>query len=816
MPGKTKTISLSSGSYITRTPLEGYDEEWSMVSKSMSTTEVTLGISRCTGVEIDGFEGEPEAKAECPPLGEATLFTIRRNPPFRFAIALSVKEFPPSLEEQEDMMNDKKEEQKSINQQMSDFMQQIPFDVMEPDAIFEKLDEFGLDHFLDPSFPPDDTSIYDKETEPKYPLQEKPVWKRPTEFMEDPKLFNDNIDPNDINQGALGNCWFLASIASVAENPALIRRLFITQEYNEKGLYQLKICKNGEWVKVTVDDYIPCYYGGGPMFCRAEGDELWVLLLEKAYAKLHGNYCQLRAGFVSHGMSDLTGAPIEDFRFPKNRNQYEEIEDYANDLWDKLANGDDKGWIMCAGTPGVDNFTEGDGPNEDHGIVPGHAYSVIACKEHDGVKLMNVRNPWGQFEWGGAWSDNSEEWTDDFLEAIQPNFDAKDGSFWMSYQDFFRYFTSITVCKVDNWNEVRLKGIFLRVFEEEDEDEDFVLSKFYYTFHLEEETEIMIGMHQEDDRILGADLRRYVDMQVVILKRCTNGSLKCAYVSDSKSARDLDMTVTLGSGHYIVIPRTCGATLSRPNVDPKDAFDLQVESDGDMKLHPYVKSTVDDVFRKIDLQANRQLSPEELQAFGTIIENETIQAIDADTLASEDFQNISCDENGITRFGMIQMLTKTVDIDGLRDALTKLGYDESLYSTKSKPFMLSFHTTGSLRVRIGDAMQTDLNERARDLMMSYFLDTEGATGAIQTNEIIVFRHYFSGSYSVAFAAINKTDDELEINFKMDKSKNMIFSPSKGSVKSVLPAKSLVYLGSCILDPGQYSFSYNYSFSAGRV
>ena len=84
--------------------------------------------------------------------------------------------------------------------------------------------------------------------------------------MRNPKLFDDGIDPNDINQGALGNCWFLASIASVAENPSLIKRLFITKEYNEQGLYQLRICKNGEWLKVTVDDYIPCYYSGGPMF----------------------------------------------------------------------------------------------------------------------------------------------------------------------------------------------------------------------------------------------------------------------------------------------------------------------------------------------------------------------------------------------------------------------------------------------------------------------------------------------------------------------------------------------------------------------
>lgn len=569
-------------------------------------------------------------------------------------------------------------------------------------------------------------------------------------------------------------------------------------------------------MKVTIDDYIPCYYGGGPMFCRATGDELWVLLLEKAYAKLHGNYVQLRSGYVSHGMADLTGAPTCEFRFPQERHNYEAIESFADDLWEKLSFADARGYIMCAGTPGVDKFTEGGGPNEDSGIVPGHAYSVVAIKEHDGVRLMNVRNPWGQFEWGGAWSDNSSEWTEDFIQAIQPNFDHNDGSFWMSYQDFFRYFTSITMCKVDNWNEVRLKGIFLRAYEEEDEDEDFVLTKFHYTFHLEEEAEIHIGLHQEDERILGAELRRYVDLQVIILKRNKNGTLTVAHVSDNTTDRDLDFTVTLKPGHYIAVPRTCGATLSRPNVNPQPEFNLTyISSSGKEKIHPFVQSTMDDIFRRIDLQSNGQLSIEELHQFGELTDNDQFRNIDTDTLTSEEFKNISCNEDGITRFGMIQLM-RNYSSDQIRDTFTKLGYDESLHSTKSKPFIISFQTKSDLRVRIGNSLSTDLNERARDLMMSYYLDTEGATGAIKTSEIVVFRHYFSNSYSVAFAAINKTNDEMEINFKMNKSKNMIFSPSKGTVRSIIPPQGLVYLSTAILDPGQNSFSYNYSFSAGRT
>lgn len=96
----------------------------------------------------------------------------------------------------------------------------------------------------------------------------------------------------------------------------MVNRLFITKEYNEQGVYKIRLCKNGEWVVVTIDDYVPCYYNAGPIFSRAHGNELWVLLLEKAYAKLHGSYASLRYGFTNHGMMDLTGFPTEFFELP--------------------------------------------------------------------------------------------------------------------------------------------------------------------------------------------------------------------------------------------------------------------------------------------------------------------------------------------------------------------------------------------------------------------------------------------------------------------------------------------------------------------
>ena len=53
----------------------------------------------------------------------------------------------------------------------------------------------------------------------------------------------------------------------------------------------------------------------------------------------------------------------------------------------------------------------------DHGLVLGHAYSLIEAVEvtdgNDQIqKLVKLRNPWGKHEWNGDWSDSSPLWTD--------------------------------------------------------------------------------------------------------------------------------------------------------------------------------------------------------------------------------------------------------------------------------------------------------------------------------------------------------------------------------------------------------------------
>ena len=50
------------------------------------------------------------------------------------------------------------------------------------------------------------------------------------------------------------------------------------EQTDEEGKYAVNLTKNGEKTRVVVDDYFPCL-DGEPVFSRAKGAELWVLIL---------------------------------------------------------------------------------------------------------------------------------------------------------------------------------------------------------------------------------------------------------------------------------------------------------------------------------------------------------------------------------------------------------------------------------------------------------------------------------------------------------------------------------------------------------
>ena len=176
--------------------------------------------------------------------------------------------------------------------------------------------------FVDLEFPPlIDSLDYDPATQAITDGLKQIEWKRPQEFMkadEPIEVFSGSIAAADIIQGGLGDCWFLSALAALTEFPELVKDLFIdaSEHYNKNGCYDLQFYKNGLDRVVRLDDFFPCNPGimNGPKYSRCNGNELWVLLAEKGFAKMHGSYAAICAGFTSEALMDLTGCPVKTYR----------------------------------------------------------------------------------------------------------------------------------------------------------------------------------------------------------------------------------------------------------------------------------------------------------------------------------------------------------------------------------------------------------------------------------------------------------------------------------------------------------------------
>jgi calpain-15 len=94
-----------------------------------------------------------------------------------------------------------------------------------------------------------------------------------------------------------------------------------------------------------------------------------------------------------------------------------------------------------------------------------------------------LRNPWGAFEWQGDWGDESDLWTPQIMEALKYEPSPDDGTFWMNFKDFSDNFKALNVCKVYEYQEVRIKGEFTNQLCNDLDTQ--IRSKFYYELKVE-------------------------------------------------------------------------------------------------------------------------------------------------------------------------------------------------------------------------------------------------------------------------------------------------------------------------------------------
>ncbi|KAJ6467998.1 hypothetical protein C8R47DRAFT_1152164 [Mycena vitilis] len=298
---------------------------------------------------------------------------------------------------------------------------------------------------------------------------------RVTKIFSNPSFFIDGADSNDLVQGRLGDCWFLSALSTMTTAKGLMEKFCVARD-EKVGVYGWIFFRDSSWVTVIIDDLlftaIPKYEeltqseqalyhrdkvfynasarkGGKSLYFARSGTdgETWVPLIEKAYAKLHGDYSAISGGFSCEAIEDLTGGvsvfiPTKDILDP-------------DVFWNEELLLATKDRLFGCGFDTLNGARNGNDDITVNGLISAHAYSVLRAVEYNGKRFVVLRNPWGDSEWTGPWSDGAKEWTEEWLPALKQlkHSFGDDGQFVMEYSDFLENWELVerTLLFDDSW-----------------------------------------------------------------------------------------------------------------------------------------------------------------------------------------------------------------------------------------------------------------------------------------------------------------------------------------------------------------------------
>lgn len=654
-----------------------------------------------------------------------------------------------------------------------------------------------IDNFIDHDFLPNLNSLgYKSEKEVIENYDCIIQWRRSKEILFENEKENYEIMPyiineiktDDVLQGKLGNCWLLSALSCLSENPKLIKRLIRTKIQNKEGMYRVKICKMGDWQFVVLDDFFPCFPLGEQIFSKNKMKEIWVMLLEKAYAKLYGNYKNLETGDCKHSLIDLTGCPTMAYKFSEKETK-NKIKN--GELWEKIKESYLNKFLIAAGTKELPP------ENSITGIVKEHAYSIVRVIEEKNVKLLNLRNPWGIFEFTGDWSKDSPLWTKELKEKIKPDLEIE-SSFWISYKDFLLNFETLNICYTKCWQELKIKGKFVNTIDEENENIKHFCSRWFYKIKVTKKTKAIFGIHQEDERFSGVkELRPYLDIGLSIITY-KDGIYKTIFFTDTKFEREIFLECELEKGDYFVVPRSIGICLK---------FKRELNKIKDFNFGNFlVLSFFKDLFNKYDILNNDFMNFKEMKSLFSTINRDLEKSQFLEIVKKYNIQNVKTKEmDCLTEKGFLNLfedLLKKMSKSEILEMTDKLGYTKDLFSKRSRVFTLTIHSEELIKLSVENGLKENIDFVANKLLIRKFGENidekkneknKDEEKIEKKNDVDVYFYFNENIHSYSYGVYNRLDRAIEAKLDLSESKNLLFNLDQAIVTKIVEPRSMEFM-----------------------
>lgn len=268
-------------------------------------------------------------------------------------------------------------------------------------------------------------------------------WERPKDLLmgkAEPHFILEGASRFDIRQGKAGDCWFLAALGSLTQNPQHLQKILRNQSFSRQyaGIFCFRFWQCGQWAEVVVDDRLPVLNRKYLFVHPLHNQEFWPCLLEKAYAKFRGSYLHLHYGYLPDALVDLTGGVVTSI----------DLHSSPSDLVTRVKTAAKAGSLMTCATPAGPT---GEATRMENGLVSQHAYTVTGAEQiqyrRGWEDLLRLWNPWGKEEWRGRWRDGSPEWQETRDPRKSQLYENKDdGEFWISCRDFQEHFSCLYIC----------------------------------------------------------------------------------------------------------------------------------------------------------------------------------------------------------------------------------------------------------------------------------------------------------------------------------------------------------------------------------